>query len=208
MRKILMGIVLISNLNLGFAQVKKEIPKYLGDPMIVDDSNSSMLMVPVFYRLFGIRSGNDLKETHYANILFYNSQSDSIKRLFEEDTYIKPIQLDENPNYVYQKSYFSKKWIFYFVKSSDYNRNGRMDVDDPYILYVSDKNGNGLKALTASNENVISIDIFEKQGCALIKMQKDVNGNEKFGNNEDRDYHYLRLDLNTLTLREGINKNY
>jgi hypothetical protein len=43
--------------------------------------------------------------------------------------------------------------IFYFVKASDYNNNGQMDAKDPYILYVSDKNGDGLKRITPMNKN-------------------------------------------------------
>ena len=124
--------------------------------------------------------------------------------LFKGDTYIKPLPYEWVPNYSIHNKQYSNKWIFYFVKVSDYNNNGRLDTNDPYTLYVSGKNGNELRPLTQPNENAMSIDIFDKQGFALIKIQSDTNGNKKFGNREWADFYYIRLDLNSLKLARKI----
>jgi hypothetical protein len=68
---------------------------------------------------------------------------------------------------------------------------------------VSDKQGNNLKALTAPNENVISIDIFDDQNFALIKIQRDVDYDRDF-EIEDKGYYLVKVDLKTLTLGNKI----
>ncbi len=65
------------------------------------------------------------------------------------------------------------------------------------------KNRDKLKALTLPNENAISIDIFDKQGFALVKMQRDTNNDKNF-NSKDKDYYYVRLDLNKLQFGNKI----
>ena len=115
--------------------------------------------------------------------------------------YIKPFRFDYNPINNYHNTVSSSKWIFYFVKV-DYNNDGKIDKNDPYIIYVSDKKGEGLKSITPLNENTLSIDIYDKQGFALIKLQRDTDGNKKFSYNEWADFYYVRLDLSTLTLQD------
>ncbi|SDD40367.1 hypothetical protein SAMN05216323_11741 [Williamwhitmania taraxaci] len=78
--------------------------------------------------------------------------------------------------------------------------------DSSDILYVSDKKGNGLKPITSNYENAISIDIYDKQGFALIKLQRDLDKDNDF-ESDDKDYYYIRLDLNTITLGNKIEIN-
>jgi hypothetical protein len=70
-------------------------------------------------------------------------------------------------------------------------------------LYVSDKQGNELKALTSNSENAVSIEIYEDQNFALVKMQRDEDANGDFESN-DKDYYYVRLNLDNLTLGNKI----
>jgi len=200
MKNILIVLILICGFANGYSQ-NKELPKYYADPMIID---SSWIMIPIYYKPHIALKQEELWEGHYANILFYNCKTDSIKMLFKGDTYIKPLPYEWVPNYSIHNKQYSNKWIFYFLKVSDYNNNGRFDTNDPYTLYVSGKNGNELRPLTQPNENAMSIDIFDKQGFALIKIQSDTNGNKKFGNREWADFYYIRLDLNSLKLARKI----
>ena len=63
-----------------------------------------------------------------------------------------------------------------------------------------------LKALTGDSENAVSIDVFDKQGFALVKVQRDSDNNRKF-ESKDKDFYYIRLDLNTLTFGNKIEIN-
>ena len=85
----------------------------------------------------------------------------------------------------------------------DSNGNSKIDDDDPATLYVSGIHGEGLKALTPQNENVVDIDIYEKHNFALIKVQRDFNKDGNF-NSKDADYYYMKIDLATLAFGKKI----
>jgi hypothetical protein len=166
---------------------------------------TSTLIIPVMYNL-KLFSSNKLGilNNYYANIIFYNFITDSSKKLFDKNTYIE--------NFVIYNNYYERKpinknitshCIFYKVYNVDFDKNGRIDLNDPAILYVSDKEGKNLKALTTPNENVVSVDIFDKQDFALIKMQRDADNDHDFEIG-DRDYYLVKVDLKTLTLGNKI----
>jgi hypothetical protein len=185
------------------AQESSKFPLYVGEPIMAD--TASTLFIPVLYnpKLF---SSNKLGllNNYYANIIFYNFITDSSKKVFDKDTYIE--------NFVTYNNYDERKrvnrnitssCILYKVYNVDYDKNRRVDHNDPAILYISDKEGNNLKALTTPNENVASIEIFDKQNFALIKMQRDVDNDHDF-EIEDKDYYLVKVDLKTLTLGNKI----
>jgi len=206
MKNKLLVFIFISMSISGFGQKGVKLPRFFADPIIAD--SSSTLMIPTRYNVELLSSNKIvLWNNYYANIIFYDFKTDSTKRLFKEDTFIKGFSNDNNSYYHSEKSYkpdnINSKWIFYFVKPTDYNKNGRVDNDDPTVLFVSDKYGNGLKSITLASENAVSIDIFDKQGFALLKMQRDLDKDTNF-ESDDNDYYYIRLDLNTLTLGKNI----
>jgi hypothetical protein len=195
---------LLAGLTLVFASVtlsgqrNSKLQLFFSEPVITD--SSSTLIIPVRYRT-DLLTSNKIGNYYFANIIFYNFKTDSYKRIFDEDTYIREFCNDYNAYYRYDKiekqDYISNNWIFYFVKS-DYNKNGSIDSYDPCMLYVTDKHGDGLKSITPVDENAVSIKIYDKLGFALIKMQRDADNNKKF-DTDDNSYYYVRLDLQTLT---------
>lgn len=185
------------------AQESSKFPLYLGEQIMAD--TSSTLIIPVMYnpKLF---SSNKLGilNNYYANIIFYNFITDTSKKLFDKDAYIENFSTYD----YYERKQINKNiasfCIFYEVHNVDYDKNGRIDHNDPAILYVSDNQGNNLKALTTPNENVVSINIFNKQNFALIKMQRDVDNDRDF---EIEDYYLIKVDLKTITLGNKIELN-
>ncbi|MHC2993146.1 hypothetical protein OB13_16745, partial [Pontibacter sp. HJ8] len=161
------------------AQKNEKLPRYFGETIVTD--SSAAILIPTRYNA-ELLSTNKLALWHdyYANVIFYDMAADTYKKLFETDTYIQPFpDIQQMPaNYIRSErgnkklGNVSKNWIFYFVKPGDYNKNGKVDTEDPSLLYVSDKAGNKLKALTTNTENAVSIEIFDKQGFALVKMQR------------------------------------
>jgi hypothetical protein len=187
------------------AQESSKVQLYLGEQIMAD--TSSTLIIPVMYnpKLFSSNKLGSLYN-YYANIIFYNFITDSTRKLFDKDTYIENF----NAYNYYERKPVNKNitscFIFYKVHNVDYDKNGRIDDNDPAILYVSDKQGTNLKALTPSNENVVSIDIFDRQNFAIIKMQPDVDSDYDF-EAEDKDYYLVKVDLKTLTLGSKIELN-
>ncbi len=206
MKNKLLLLTIISISLSGFGQKSDKIERFFSDPIIAD--SSSTVMIPIKYNS-ELMSSNKIAlwNDYYANIIFYDFKADSHKKLFKEDTFIKGFTNNYNSHIYYERpnkqEQTSSKWIFYFVKQTDFDKSGRIDNDDPSILFVSDKYGNALNAITPTNENAVSIDIFDKQGFALIKMQRDLDKDNDF-DWKDKDFYYIRLDLNTLTLSKKI----
>lgn len=179
-----------------FGQKSDKTPRYFEDPIITDSTSS--LLIPIRYNGSAFSSNKiSLWGDYFANIIFYDFTKDSSKRLFETDTYIRGFSSNDFYGRTEKSNKLkdaSKEWIFYFVTVSDYDQNDKINSDDPAMLYVSDKQGNRLQSLTPSNENAQSISIFENQGFALIKMQRDSDNDHNF-EYDDRDFYYIRLDL-------------
>lgn len=206
MKNKILGFFLVSISLSAFGQRSDKLPRVFAYPIIAD--SSSTMMIPTRYNADLTTSSKiALWNDYYANIIFYDFKADTSKKLFNDDTFIQAFTNHYNSYYYNERTTkqenISSKWIFYFVKPTDYNKSGRVDGYDPSILYVSDKYGNGLKAITPANENAVSIDIFDKQGVALIKMQRDLDNDKNF-KYDDKDFYYIRLDLNTLVLGNAI----
>ncbi len=174
------------------------------DKIYLVDSNST-LIIPIQYDAPIFSSAKFVPYGHYyANLIFYNFKTDTYKKLFAKDTYIKRF---------YQRDYFERrtratvnqtqKYIFYLVMDTDRNNNGKIDDSDPVCLYVSTLNGDDLRRVSSINENVLSFEIFEKENFAMVEIQRDANQDNAF-TSKDNDYYYIKLDLETLSFGKPI----
>jgi hypothetical protein len=189
-----------------FAQNKSSAP-YFGNEIVVTDS-SSTIMIPVEHSVNPFSSTNNklaLFRNVHANIVFYDFAKDSVRKLFDKNTYIESLSNLSGYDFTIPstKKNAIGKYLFYKVYNSDYDKNGRIDYTDPAILFISDNHGKHLKAITPQNENVVSIQVFEKQNFLLLKIQRDVDNDRDFKNSDD-DYYYVKFDMRTLTLGRKI----
>lgn len=212
MKNILLVTFLLLTTFYSQAQKNEKLPRYFGEAVVAD--SSAAILIPTRYNA-ELLSANKIALWHdyYANVIFYDMAADTYKKLFDTDTYIKPFPSVQVPaQYIRTErgntklANVSRNWIFYFVKPSDYNKNGRIDTEDPSVLYVSDKSGNNLRALTTNSENAVSIEIFDKQGFALVKMQRDSDNNKRF-ESKDKDYYFIRINLDDLSFGKKIEIN-
>lgn len=182
---------------------KPKTAYYFDNPVVAD--SSSTIIIPTRYNSDFLSANKmPLWGDFYANIVFYDFIADTYKRLFEKDTYI--ISFINHSSYYYdrkQQKNNTSQWYFYRVKNVDRNKSGRIDNNDPAILYVSDLHGNNPKALTSENENVLSVDLFERQNFALVKIQRDQDADGDF-ENEDKDFYFVKLDLTTMVFGNKI----
>ena len=183
-----------------FGQDGDKHSRFFSQPILTD--SVSTLMIPLTYSTDLFASNKMLSwGNYYANIIVYNFTADSYTRLFDEDTFIAAFDLEphlphSNPRGPRLKN-FSRDWIFYLVKSSDFNGNGKLDEKDPNVLFVTNRKGEGLKPLSPPNENVIAINVYDKQGFALVKMQRDANHDKDF-KSEDKDSYLVKINLSSL----------
>ncbi|QHT66539.1 hypothetical protein GXP67_07650 [Rhodocytophaga rosea] len=179
---------------------------YFGEPIFTD--SLSTLFIPLRYNQ-EFMSDNKIAfwGDYYANLLVYDYTADSYRKLFEKDTYIEAFKI--NTPYRYnqgvnpQPKNITREWVFLLVKTTDYNNSGRIDEKDPSILYATTPKGERLKALTNETEHVVSIELFEKQGFGLIKIQRDINNSKSF-TYADKDFYYRKINLPDLTLGKAI----
>jgi hypothetical protein len=188
----------------GQCQTSVKYPRYFAEPIMTD--SASTLFLPTRYNeeflsVNKILIGGD----YYANIVIYDFIQDTYKKLFEVDTYIKSFQgslsymeqLNPKPKNV------TSKWVFFLVKNKDSNDNRRIDERDPTVLFVTSSSGKDLKPLTPETENIVSLQLFEKQGFGLIKIQRDLNKDNSF-KMEDTDFYFRKINLNDLSLGRPI----
>ncbi len=205
MKKLIFGIIFLSSIQILMGQKSNKLPRYFAEPIGIDSTTT--VMIPTRYNSDLLSSSKmALWNNFYANIIFYNFKNDSVHKLFEEDTFIKGFR--SNASYYYYnmnqvEKNISSDWIFYFVKPNDFNQSGRIDNEDPSIIYVSDKYGNNLMSITSENENAVSIEIFNDQGFAIIKMQRDQNGDKDF-DHKDKEYYFISLNLKNLEFGKKI----
>ncbi len=193
---------LIFSVTFSCAQNASKVPHYFDNPVLVD--TFSTVAIPVRYNSDFFTSNKlALWNDVYANIIFYNFKTDSSKRLFDKNTYIMGFNSYKYYELPGSRNQFNSSYFFYRVKQTDANGSGKIDEKDPSILYVSDLAGNNLRALTSDRENVVSFAIYDKQGFVLVKMQRDNDGDRSF-EYADKDYYYIKLDLNTLTFGRPI----
>ncbi len=189
----------------GFCQ--KGPNRFFGEPIMTD--TLSTLIIPTRYNQ-EFFSANKIAfwGDYYANMLIYNYKTDSYKKLFEKDTFIESFRGNGNysaygPRATEKLKNVTTKWIFLLVKTTDTNKSGRIDERDPSVLFAVSTNGENLRPLTSENENVLSLDVFDKQGFALIKIQRD-SDNDKSFKTDDKDYYYKKVSLTDLTLGKDI----
>lgn len=182
-----------------------KVPAFLGKPIITD--SASTLFIPKHYNQ-GLLSDNKIAfwNVYFANILVYNFKTDSSYRLFEKDTYIQDITPAAYPGYYRRENntnMITASWVFMLVKPKDTSGGGRIDVDDATVLYVVSTTGQNLHALTSTRESVVEVEIYEKRGFALIKIQRDSNNDGAFKSDE-RDYYYQKINLQDLSIGKVI----
>lgn len=197
---VLVGLMITSNQGL----CQKGIARTFDTPILTDTLSS--LFIPIRYneRFLSVNKIAFWGD-YYANIIVYNFNTDSYKKLFSKDTYIRAVRGDYSyATHDYDKiKNLSSKWVFLLVKPTDTNGNGRIDERDPTVLVCVSTDGQTVKQLTDETENVVSITSFERQGFVLVKIQKDMD-NDKIFSNDDEEFYFKKVNLSDLAMGRAI----
>lgn len=192
---LLIVTMMVSIITTVYGQDRKKVTQYFDEPMVMD--SSSTLFIPIRYDVSFFSSDRLTSYgDYYANIIVYDYKTDQYRPLFPTVTYIESL----TPGHSYKSSSISQHtstdWVFYRVKSTDYNGNGKIDINDPFVLFVSTRTGTNLKQLTHEREHVASISYFEKLGFLFVKIVRDSNSDRNF--KPDDTSYYMKIDLKSL----------
>jgi hypothetical protein len=192
-------LITVTFTSFAFGQRYTKGENSLGNPILTD--SASTLFIPIVYDETLLSSSKiAVLRGYYANLIVYNFSTDSYQKLFPANTYIR---FDRLPDRV--ESYYLDRIlkiskvdrIFLFVKETDTNNSERIDENDASTLYTVTPTGKNLQALTTGKDNVVSIEVYDHAGFALVRFQRDTNQDGDF-NFKDTEYYYRRLDLKTL----------
>lgn len=148
--------------------------------------------------------GSSRSEGSYWNIIFYNSKTKEYHLLNESKKAViwnYEIRHDEYNSSTSDVSFTPNihlvdGFIFYRVTITDFNRDQKLNRDDPTYLFISDKEGNNFRQISPDNCDLLSYEYIKASHKLLMNVRADNNNNKKF---EDID--------ETSTFEIVINKN-
>lgn len=156
---------------------------------LIQIDSSSNIMYPLILNkdnddLYSIKSGS--RATTYWNAAFYNA-TDQTYRLLDENRKMVIYEIDEKSGIAQYKLPSDKKrvstiksFIYYIIRSTDFNKNGNIDLDDPKYLFVSDQDGKNFKQISPDNMNVNSWSIIKGTDMIALAISNDMNNDKKF----------------------------
>ena len=118
-------------------------------------------------------------DSRYWNIIFYNLSTNQSSLLSREKIRIRTYEVEiEKPGPVL------KGKILYKISKADYNLDDKLDYNDPEQLFISNSNGTELQMVSPEDENLLSYQILPLKDQFIIKTQRDINKDRKFGKND------------------------
>jgi hypothetical protein len=105
-------------------------------------------------------------------------------------------------DYFYQKAATSgatKENLVFAVKTDAYNNDAVIDSDDPVYLYVSKKDGTGVKQITPNGMHVTNWKLINGGMGILATLQPDKNMDKKF--TEEEELYHIELDADISKIK-------
>ncbi len=196
--------ILLLALIAGKASAQDKDKKYfqrLESPFLADTASTMLFLIR------GNEGAKSFFGEHTSNVVVYDFTKDTYKRLFDQEVYVQRTAMfpqSEQQSYgSATKRQVNPKWIFYMVKTSDTNSSGRIDERDATVLFVTNARGENLRALTPIDVNVVGLTFYEKQGFALVEIQRDSDGDKSF-KYEDKVFYYQKININDLSMGKPI----
>lgn len=180
-------------------------------PIIIEDSDwvtIPLTLEEVEEKNGMLKSSSYGRQYAYWNFIFFNSEtreshllSDSLKMFISSYNHKSSTHNSSTRNTENEKN------IFYLIATLDYNKDGKLNSEDPKYLYISDLSGKNLRQISPVNFDVINWQIMEKANIVIIQARRD-NNNDKEFNNKDETVNFI----NNLTAKgnpkEALTKEF
>jgi hypothetical protein len=123
----------------------------------------------------------------YWNVLFYNRETGENQLLTEEKIRISQIHAIRDE---YEEgSKIMKNKVLYEIGDIDYNKDKKLNNNDPEYLFSSEIDGKNLKRISPLNEDLQYFEVIPKSEQILIRTLRDINRDSIF-NREDESIWY------------------
>ncbi len=130
------------------------------------------------------------------NIIFYNSHTSQYYLLSDRKMLISSIDIQTSSNDQADIA-FTKRNIFYKVSVDDYNKDKKLNTEDPEYLFVSDKQGRNFKQISPSGYNMKSWQYIRSTNKIIMTVTKDANNDKSFGGNNEVCSFQINIDTET-----------
>lgn len=133
----------------------------------------------------------------YWNIAFYNVVTGQYHLLDDRRKMLITLSggKDEDGSAAKINSSQTDTLLYYSVIVCDFNKDKKLDGDDPTYLFSSNKKGYNFRQISPDSLDVKNWEVFRSAGKILIHTTKDTNHDGKF-NNDDENIPYV-YDLHT-----------
>ncbi|MDR2204821.1 MAG: hypothetical protein LBE36_01490 [Flavobacteriaceae bacterium] len=202
------------------AQQKETINKLKLDfnqPVLID--SSAYVMYPLTLERNdenarrSFESKSYVEPTTYWNILFYNTKTEEYHLL---DDNLKMLIYSYSPGniergssswtssdfYIGKNGYSQVDNLLYFsITTTDFNKDQKLNSEDPNYLFISDKTGKHFKQISPNNLYVKSWRTIKATNKILMMVTKDSNGNKKFDDEDESFPLIYDLTKNTTSTK-------
>ena len=91
------------------------------------------------------------------------------------------------------------KLLYYSVTILDFNKDGKLNAQDPNYLFISDKLGKNFKQVSPENFNVTNWQTIKGTNKILIQATKDTNNDKKFNDKDETIPMVYDLNINGIS---------
>jgi len=129
------------------------------------------------------------RESVYWNVAFYNTETKQTRLLSEN---LKMIIYSISPRGNYnpitqsgQRNNINDDLIYYTVRTTDFNQDGKLNSDDPRYLFISDLSGQNFRQISPDNFDLVHWEVILGTNKILIQACNDSNKDKKFNSNDE-----------------------
>ncbi|KZS41054.1 hypothetical protein AWE51_23130 [Aquimarina aggregata] len=135
----------------------------------------------------------------YWNILFFNSDNDTTNLLINSKIRIADFECN-----IKNSGPILRNRILYKIGDKDYNKDKRLNYEDPLHLFISKIDGSELVRLSPLNENLESYKIVPKTDKIIFRTSRDIDSDLNF--DKDDELIWYQIDLSEKnSLKEIVN---
>lgn len=126
-----------------------------------------------------------IPDNNYWNMIFYNSKTGVYHLLDERKMVIENYDYDRIYNKGDGVQIHDSDFIFYTIKTDDFNNDKLLNVQDPLYLFVSDKYGHGFKQISPVGYHLNTWQFIKGSNKIMMTVQKDTDHNKIFDESDE-----------------------
>ena len=183
--------------NLSIEQIDSVLTEFrfeYENPIVIDSSD--FVLIPISTELLERRKTFS-SDGYYAddyprywNILFYNRATGESRLLTEEKVRISRIHTTKNQlefSETIDRLYTGK--VLLEIADIDFNKDERLDSDDPDYLFICNIDGGDLTRLSPLGEDLVSYKVMPNSNQIIMNTRRDSNLDSLFDNSDDLIWH-------------------